>query len=91
MTAEVRIAFDGYSLIRYKVDQKSYQDKLEINLPEYSLLFTIAPDSPMSVGFPFAINMLSGINFSSDKVMNAVKEIWPSVINTAYSNDTTEL
>jgi hypothetical protein len=83
MPTKIKVAFDAYTLCQAKVDQQVYQDRLAAALPEHSLSFSIAPDVPMTVGFPFAINMISSAGVSPDKVMQAAETIWSLVINTA--------
>lgn len=82
MTTELRISFDAYTLSQAKVDLMIYQDKLRNALPQYLLVFSIAPDVPMSVGFPCAINTIFGADLSVTEALNAAKEIWPLVKNT---------
>lgn len=77
---EINIALDAYTLEKFGVDQKAYQSRLNAALPDHRLTFSIAPDSPMAVGFRYAINMVSGPNDAPRLVTEAAEKVWPMVI-----------
>lgn len=78
--AEIAIALDAYTLNKFGVDQAVYEGRLAAALPDHRLTFSIAADSPMAVGFPYAINMVSGLNDGPRLVMAAAEKVWRTMI-----------
>ena len=78
--SEIHVALDAYTLDKFGVDLGAYQERLIDALPDYQLVFSSAPDTPMAVGFGYAINMVSGTGDSPRLVMEAAAKVWPTVV-----------
>lgn len=77
----IGIAFDGQTLLDHKVDQQIYQDRLTKALPNFRLQFSFGPGVKDSIGFPFAISIISGE--AAKLVLDVARRIWPEVRGTS--------
>lgn len=77
----IGIAFDGQTLLDCKVDQKIYQDRLTRALPDFRLQFSFAPGVKDSIGFPYAISIISGD--AAKLVLDTARAVWPEVCGTS--------
>lgn len=78
--SRIDIALDAYTLEKFGVDQKAYEDCLAAALSDHQLAFSMAADRPMATGIAYGIDAVSGASGSDRLVKEAAATVWPTVV-----------
>lgn len=78
MPNALKIAFHAYTLRKYEVDQKTYEERLMTALPSYDLTFMIGSEDPDSIDMPNAISNVSGRD--ANLAIEVASKIWSDIL-----------